>query len=232
MKRRHKAIRSLYWILVPFLVLTVGLAIFFYPEPYQFFKEYLSNLGGQLTVENGYDNQISSILFSVGFGLCAGVTLVISMLFFTSNFCYKYLKGSLNLVMAFGASLVSIPQDKGNLLVLHTVGAALFVAAFGILNFTLQLLRFIRKRQKIPERKSFDYYLDITMVSVVFIVILMLIVTFIPSEITKNPSLILLSIIFQKLVLIVDCLAILCLDLDDICHKDFEKVKVQNSKNV
>lgn len=210
--------------MVPILVLTVSLAIYFLPEPYRFFQDYLSELGAQLSVENLLDNHISSIIFSVGFGFCAVVSLIISILFFVSNFCYKNIKGSLNLLMAFGASLVSIPQDKGNLLVLHTVGAALFVAAFGVLNFTLQILRFLRKRQKAPQIKNFDYYFDTIVVILVFVVILFMIVTFIPSEITKNPTLIMLSIIFQKLVLIVDCFAILCLDLDDICHKEVEDV--------
>ncbi len=230
MERIRKTIRYLYWILVPILVLTIGLAIYFLPEPYRFFRDYLSELGAQLSVENLLDNHISSIIFSVGFGFCAVVSFIISILFIISNFCYKYLKGSLNLIMAFSASLISIPQDKGNLLVLHTVGAALFVAAFGILNFTLQLLRFLRKRQVFVE-KGFDYYFDLTMVVLVFVVIFMIIVTFIPSEITKNPTLILLSIIFQKLVLIVDCFAIFCLDLDDICHRTEDMVYGKKTEN-
>ncbi|MBK5114860.1 MAG: hypothetical protein KGD59_00265 [Candidatus Heimdallarchaeota archaeon] len=216
MKRLRRTIRYLYLLFCPILVLTVGLAIYFLPEPYRFFQDYLSELGAQLSVDNLFDNQISSVIFSVGFGLCALISIIISILYVASDFRYKYLKGSLNLIIAFGASLVAIPQDKGNLLVLHTIGAALFVAAFGILNFTDQLLRFVRKRQEIPEEKKFDYYLDTTIVVVVFVVIFLLIIFFIPSEITKNPTLILLSIIFQKLVLIVDCLALLVLDLDDI----------------
>lgn len=212
----QKTIRYLYLLIFPILALTVGLAIYFLPEPYRFFQDYLSELGAQLSVDFLYDNLISSIIMSVGFGLCALISIVNSILYFVSDFRYKYLKGSLNLILAFGASLVAIPQDKGNLLILHTVGAALFVAGFGILNFTLQLLRFVRKRQEIPEKRKFDYYLDVSIVVLVFVVIVLLIVFFIPSEITKNPVLILLSIIFQKLVLIVDCLALLVLDLNDI----------------
>lgn len=212
----QKAIRYLYLLICPILTLTVGLAIHFLPEPYRFFQDYLSELGAQLSVDYLLDNQISSIIMSVGFGLCALISFVISILYFASDFRSKHLKASLNLVIAFGASLVAIPQDKGNLLILHTIGAALFVIGFGILNFTLQLLRFVRKRQEIPDDRRFDYYLDATIVVLVFAVIVLLLVIFIPSEITKNPVLILLAIIFQKIVLIVDCLAILVLDLNDI----------------
>lgn len=214
--RMRKTIKYLYWLIIPILILTVGLAIYFLPEPYQFFQDYLSELGAQLSVDNGFDNQISSIIMSVGFGLCALISIIISILYLTSEFQFRYLKVSLNLVNAFGACLIAIPQDKGNLLVLHTIGAALFVAGFGVLNFTLQLLRFVRKRQEIPEERRFDYYLDASIVVLVFAVIVLLIVFFIPSEITKNPVLILLSIIFQKLVIIVACLALLVLDLNDI----------------
>ena len=153
---------------------------------------------------------------SVGFGFCAFISIVISILYFANDFQYKYLKGSLGLVLAFGSSLTAIPQDKGNLIILHTIGAALFILGFGILNFTLQLLRFVKKHQEIPEVRRFDYYLDASIVVLVFAVIVLVVAFFIPSEITKNPILILLAIIFQKIVLIVDCLALLVLDLDDM----------------
>ncbi len=216
MRRIQKIIRYLYWLIVPTLVLTVGLAIYFLPEPYKFFQDYLSELGAQISIKEEINNQISSIIMSVGFGFCAFISIVISILYFANDFQYKYLKGSLGLVLAFGSSLTAIPQDKGNLIILHTIGAALFILGFGILNFTLQLLRFVKKHQEIPEVRRFDYYLDASIVVLVFAVIVLVVAFFIPSEITKNPILILLAIIFQKIVLIVDCLALLVLDLDDM----------------
>lgn len=212
----QRTIRILFWLIVPILALTLGFAFYFYPEEYKFVEHYISQLGGQLSFVNSYDNQISSILMSVGFGLCALITIIISILYFISNFSFKYLKGSLCLVIAFGASCTAIPEDKGNLLILHTIGATLFILVFGALNFTLQLLRFIKKRQKISKKRSLDYYLDATVVVIVITVIVVLSVFFVISEVTQNSITRILSIIFQKIVLIISCLAILLLDLDDM----------------
>jgi len=55
----QRTIRYLYWLIIPTLVLTVGLAIYFLPEPYKFFQDYLSELGAQLSVDNGFDLYIS-----------------------------------------------------------------------------------------------------------------------------------------------------------------------------
>ena len=216
MKTIRKTVRYLYWTIVPVLALTIGLSIYFLPEPYKFFQDYLSELGAHLSVMTYQTNFVSSTIMSVGFGLCSLIALVVSILYFTHDFRYKNLKGILGIVIAFGACLTAIPQDHGNLLLLHTFGACLFILAFGILNFTLQLLRFVNKHQEIPEKRRFDYYLDASFVVLIFLIILLLVVFFIPSEITKNPILILLAIIFQKVVIIIDCLAILLLDLDDI----------------
>lgn len=216
MLRLRKTIRVFFWLIVPILVLTLGLAFYFYPEEYRFVEHYISQLGGQFSYENNYDNLISSIIMSVGFGFCAFITIIISILYFSSNFNFRNLKGSFCLIIAFGAILTAIPEDKGNLLILHTIGAVLFIIIFGVLNFTLQLLRFVRKRQEFSIKKSFDFYLDATVVIVVFLVIVILSIFFLVSEITGNSITRMLSIIFQKLVLIVSCFAILLLDLDDI----------------
>ncbi|MBN1330877.1 MAG: hypothetical protein JXA54_15500 [Candidatus Heimdallarchaeota archaeon] len=216
MRKKQRAVRYLYWMIVPIIVLTISLAIFFYADSYRILQDYISELGAQYTYFNGYNNKTSSMIVSVGFGLCAAVSLMISIVYFTSDFRYRILKGVLSLVNAFGASLIAIPQDKGNLLILHTIGAALFIGGFGVLNFTLQLLRFVKKRQEIPKEKKFDYYFDAVIVILVFIVIALLVIFFIPAEITKNPILLVLSVTFQKLVLIVDCLALVALDLDDM----------------
>lgn len=212
----QRTIKILFWLIVPILILTLGLAFYFYPEEYKFAVHYISQLGGRLSYENGFDNLISSILMSVGFGFCALITFIVSILYFTGDFSFKYLKGSLCLVIAFGASLTAIPEDKGNLLILHTIGAVLFILVFGVLNFILQLFRFIRKRQQIPKKKKFDYYLDATVVVVVIAVIVFLSLLFVISETTQNLISRMLSIIFQKIVLIVSCFAILLLDTNDI----------------
>jgi len=206
----------MYWLIVPILILTVGLAIYFYADSYRFFKDYISELGAHYTAENEIDNHISSIIMSVGFGLCASISMIISITYFSSDFRNKFLKGALSLANALGASLIAIPQDKGNLIILHTLGAVLFIAGFGVLNFTLQLLRFVKNHQEIPKDRKFDYYLDASMVVIVFIVIALLIIFFIPAELTKNPILLIISITLQKSVLLIDCLALLVLDLDDM----------------
>jgi hypothetical protein len=209
-------IRTLFWIIVPILILTIALATYFYPEEYKFAFNYISQLGGQITPINSFDNHISSILMSVGFGLCATISFVTAFLYFFSDFSYKYLKGSMCLLIALGGSCTAIPTDKGNLLILHTIGAIIFILGFAVLNFTLQLMRFIRKRQQIVEKRSFDFYLDAVVVVLLITIIVILSFLFILSETTHNSILEMLAITFQKIVLIVSCLAILLLDLDDI----------------
>jgi len=208
--------RYFYWAIIPILILTIGLAIAFYPEPYKFFQEFISDLGGVNSIKNSLDNRISSIIFSVGFGLCSVIGATLAILYFINDFRNKYFKGILCLLITIGAALTCVPHDLGNTLVLHTVGACVFITAFGILNFVLQWLRFIQKHQKVPEKRKFDFYLDLSIVVLVFIVALALVTVFIPFAITESPTFELLSIIFQKAILIVDCLALIVLDLDDI----------------
>ena len=208
--------RYLYWSIIPVLLLTVGLTILFYPEPYRFFQEFLSDLGGLYSKKDGLVNTASAIIFSIGFGLCAIIGATLAILYFISEFRYRYLKGILCLFIMIGAGLTCIPHDLGNMLVIHTLGACVFIAAFGILNFSLQLLRFIKKHQQIPEKRMFDFYLDLSIVVIVFIILLTLIIVFIPFAIAAFPIFELLAIIFQKLTLIIACLALIVLDLDDI----------------
>ncbi|NHK31859.1 MAG: hypothetical protein FK730_10940 [Asgard group archaeon] len=153
----------------------------------------------------------------VGFGLCAFLSLINSIVYFiVRDLQYNYLKAILNLVIVFGACFAAIPWDHGNLLILHGLGALFFIVGFGILNFTHQILRFIRKHQEIPDKRRFDYYLDASMVVVVFISILFLIISFILSQIIDNLALEIIAAANQKIVLIVACIAIFLLDLDDM----------------
>lgn len=212
----QKIMRYLYWAIIPILVLTIGLAIAFYPEPYRFFHEFLSDLGGVLSKKDALINRTSSIIFSIGFGLCAVIVGTLAILYFINDLRYKYLKGVLCTLIFIGASLTCVPYDLGNTLILHTLGACIFMGAFGILNFVLQLLRFIQKHQKVPEKRKLDFYLDLSIVIIVFVVVIALLSVFIPFAITENTTVEFLCAIFQKSVIIVDCLALMVLDLDDI----------------
>jgi len=216
LEKIQKIMRYLYWSIIPILLVTIGLAIAFYPEPYKFFQEFLSDLGGVNSIKNSFVNKTSSIIFSIGFSLCAAIGATLAILYFIKDLRYKYLKGILCIFITIGAALTCVPHDLGNTLILHTVGACIFIGAFGILNFVLQMLRFIQKHQKVPEKRKIDFYSDLSIVVLVFIVVLTLVTVFIPFAINENPTFELLSIIFQKLVIIVDCLALIVLDLDDI----------------
>ena len=58
------------------------------------------------------------------------------------------------------------------LFIVHGIGAFLFVSGFGILDFTWQLMRFVRKKAQPPKTRKWDFYLDAVMVGVLLVSIL------------------------------------------------------------
>jgi hypothetical protein len=167
---------SMRWMIfsVMFLViLAIGLAWVFYSlrEPYEFFRETISMLGG-IQTEHSYNNFPSYAIFTIGFLLVSVLSLVTSILYLanTEDFEYAILKGVLMLVIAIGTFGTAIMHDL--LKIVHGIGAFLFVSGFGVINFVWQLLRYIRKREKPPEEKKWDFYLDAVFVWILFASIL------------------------------------------------------------
>ena len=172
-----KGMRWTFWILVGVLILTIGLCIAFYPEPYQFFKQTISSLGQVVTWPSGLDNTISRWIFTIGFGIIATGALFM-MVAYTNvrGFYGAGWKVFMLFIFFFGAVGIAFPADSPNVTfkIYHVAGAALFVSGFGLFNFIAQLLRFIRKYVPKPSegRRKWDYYLDLVFVILVFIAVL------------------------------------------------------------
>ena len=74
--KTQKALLGLYWSIAPLMILTIALAWWKYPEPFEFFYEFISQLGG-LESEHDLPNLVSSRIMTVGFGIIGLIFLVI-----------------------------------------------------------------------------------------------------------------------------------------------------------
>ena len=91
--RIKKAIRILYWFFASSMLLTVAYAWIWYPEPYEFFQEFISNLGARVSEHETLPNDISSLIVSIGFGICALISLVIAIVYlFKPTLKFNYWK--------------------------------------------------------------------------------------------------------------------------------------------
>ena len=70
-------IKNIFIIMAYILILTLFLAIFWYPERYLAFQEHLSNLGGMVSFSSSLPNTISMYIMTVGFGICGALSLSI-----------------------------------------------------------------------------------------------------------------------------------------------------------
>lgn len=212
--------RWLLWVLVFFLLITVGVCIWFYSqiEIYEFFGETISNLGG-IRTQTGWLNPISQWVFTGGFILLGIGSFVMLIGYFKNlNYYQGGLKASILLIFALGAFGVAVPYDHPTLSALHLVGTAMFVGGFGVFNFICQLLRFIRKFQPKPQKKL-DYYLDLTFVILVFLALAWYLLSGLFDLIHLDNDLVHLIFhleISQKILLMISCIAAFLLDLDDM----------------
>ncbi|MHA1502765.1 MAG: hypothetical protein ACTSSB_13025 [Candidatus Heimdallarchaeota archaeon] len=195
--KTQKVLLGLYWSIAPIMFLTIGLAWGFYPEKFEFFYEFISQLGG-LVSENNHENIISSRIMTVGFGLIGLIFLVTAIIYiFKPKLEYNKAKSALNFVMVIGS-------------------AGIFLVGFGFLNFVDQYLRFNRKHRKQESEKNRDYYRDYTMMIIVFVFLIIFVLSYVLRASVDHWLAQYPARISQKLILIVDCIAIFFLDVNDM----------------
>jgi len=212
----QRFLQGLIVTIAPILVFTIVFAWIFYPEKYLFFQEYVSQLGKYLSASS-LPNLTSMIIFSAGFCICGAIFLAIAIIYFMKNELENnVLKGIFGLIMAVGAVLTAIPAGLPTWGILHGIGAALFIASFGILNFILQMIRFTRKHRPLKPEKTPAFHRDLAMTIIVFIALLIFAIFYSMKVITSSPVLQILAQTSQKLILIVDCIAIFFIDTDDM----------------
>ncbi|MHA1473647.1 MAG: hypothetical protein ACTSPA_04020 [Promethearchaeota archaeon] len=211
-------LRLLVWSITIVMIITIILAWWQYPEPYEFFQESISSLGGYLST-TGLENKTSSIIFTIGISICGIIAFIIAIIyFFQKELFFNTGKAIIALFIAIGTIGIAIPRDYEGLLLLHAIGAAIFIGAFGIFNGVSQLLRYSHKhRPKKPEeKKTLDFYLDLSLVYLSGLSILIYLILFILHSVLNVDWTGTLQVIAQKMVLIISFIATFFLDKDDM----------------
>jgi len=212
---KQKIVRWLIWIIAIVIILTIGLAWFFYPEPYDFFNEAISNLGG-INSETGIPNGTSSLIMIIGFSLISVLSFSIFIDYLvTKKLTYRIRKAIWALAISIGAAGIAIPYDHSSLYFLHYIGAFTFVISFGGLDFDCQALRFFRMKKEDKHKGKMHVSFDVVFVFIVFAVVILHILVFIFDRVgIAIPD---YSIpLTQKIVLIVNIIAVFLLDVEDM----------------
>lgn len=216
-KRVQIAIKNMFIIMAYTLTVTLFLAINYYYKRYSFFSEHISNLGS-MDPNNIPLNTRSMIIMIIGFGLNSALMLSVAIIYFVKRKQLKgaIVKGSLGIVLAFGAAGVAIPLDHPQLRILHIIGAACFIGGFAAFNAFLQITSSYRKivKKEVDARRA-DTIWDITLSFIVIGVLILYFVTFALDQVGIGASWH-LGPIFQKIIVFIEILALYFIDNKDV----------------
>ncbi len=216
-RKSQRIVRLIIWLTVPIMFLTLALAWVFYAESYEFLYELISALGNIYSFDLNNDNTISMLIMTIGFSITAFMNLVIAIFYFIRPVLFKnILKGFLYIVVSVGAAGIAIPGDHPTLSLYHSIGAIMFIFGFAMINFVSQLLRFARKHDLKFEKKPLDFYFDMIVVVLVFSVMILLGIFYLLDKLTLLTGSAFTVPLWQKILLIVDFIAIFVLDLGDM----------------
>lgn len=211
----QKLLRILIWLIPVIVTITIGLCWVFYNGQYKFFRNFISALGGWQSGANA----TSSIIFGIGFVLCALDTLAIAIIYFVfPALRFNKAKGAFSLLLTIGAAGIAIPGDHPiqALSIIHGAGAFVFILGFTFFNFYAQIFRFVTKhRPKRPQRTR-DFYADVVMTGLVFGAFLIFILFYVLERVASGNVPVYLAELGQKLLLIIDFTAVYFLDVDDM----------------
>ncbi len=215
----QKTLRYLYRLFLPLMFSTLILAWALYPERYDWRYEYVSDLGGLTSKQEGLNNIVASRVMSIGFALVVAIALTIAIIYFINKEVIKWRRimlGIFNLLITIGAAGVGIPTKHPVIGRFHQIGAMIFLFMFAITNMSLQGTRSRSKFKRRSEEKKTDFTIDITIAALVLFAFLLLCVFYIVDEWLGIAALSSSAEVMQKVVLIVDCIAIYRLDVDDM----------------
>jgi len=213
--RIQKLLRILVWLIPIIITITLGLCWIFYNGDYKFFQQFISELGHW----QGGSNNTSSIIFGIGFGLCALDTLAISILYFLFPILrFNKAKGAFSVLLVIGAVGIAIPGDHPieALKIVHGTGAFVFILGFTFYNFYAQIYRFITKHRPKRPQRTWDFYVDIVMTGMVFGAFFIFILFFVLERVASGDVPFYLAELGQKLLLIIDFIAVFFLDVEDM----------------
>ena len=212
-KRVQIAIKNIFIFMAFSLTVILFLAINYYYRKYEFFEENISDLGSMYN-----SNDISMIIMSAGFGLNSVLMLIVAIIYFVKRKELKgaIVKGSLGILIAFGAAGIAIPYDHLQLYILHNLGACCFVGGFAAFNAFLQITSSYRKivKKEVDVNRA-DRIWDITLSFIVIGILILYIVTFALDQFGIGTSWY-LGPKFQKITVFVEILALYYIDNEDI----------------
>ena len=208
-------IKNLLIITAYLMNMTFILAIACYPEKYRFFSENISKLGGIESV-SGSNNFTSMLIMMTGFGICGLLTLATGILYLQNKELYLWkTKATMSFIISFGAFIIIIPHDFPNLLVLHGIGAVLFIGGFAAFNTLLQISSMVKKRRDHKEEISKpDTTWDIILSIIVSILLVGYFIIFPIARFDVGPTI--LEQTYQKVVIFTALLALYFIDEQDI----------------
>lgn len=147
-------ISTLFFALVVVLLLTLGLAVLFYAEPFRFWQHAFSDLGSTVS-KQGLPNSISMVLYALGMVFEAGIMFRISLQYARSKkLSYASIKSILALLASAGFLVSVLPNDRYH--TLHSIGVG---AILGALYFFTMIFHF-ELRHKIS-RPAFIFNLSL-----------------------------------------------------------------------
>jgi hypothetical protein len=186
------------------------------PEPYAFFSDYISYLGGLKSKHDQLPNLVSQISFAVGLGLCACLLGMMS---------YQYLKlkskkkkdiskAVFLIIAAIGAMMTIVPHDIESYSAIHFLGAFGFVVSLDI--FLLECYFFAKKKDR-----SFGAILE--KIVTVMLLLVTVFYVFIYNYFKLFPDATLFNLIdtdhtpfFQKIMVILVLIGFLLIDRPDL----------------
>jgi hypothetical protein len=218
-------LQNLYRLFLPLIFTVLALAWAFYPESYELNTEFISDLGRIFSRDEGIRNLKSQITMSIGFGVISLFALTITSLYFFRFFLLQkekrngtliFFKGFFNFLLAFGAFGIAFPTDSQIFSLLHGIGAGIFLFSFAVLNLLMQAVHSYSKWQIRKEEDVSDFTIDIVIAAIVLLALLLLIIFYIWNYLTADTLIESTAIKMQKIVLVVDSVAIWRLDIDDM----------------
>ncbi|MHA1673394.1 MAG: hypothetical protein ACTSYI_07180 [Promethearchaeota archaeon] len=239
----ERAILILYFCIAFVLVHTLFNTIVHYPEPYLFFKETFSRLGG-ITSSVGNPNDSGAAIFATGIQICGLLTLILGFAYLywdrviqpsqqseliqstqstQSTDTQENIKSKSNLgfsilsfIMSGGFILLTVPYDHPRLTILHIIGVIMFVGGFAVLNFYAQIHRrtLIGSGNKLGKNVTF---VEKFLIGAIFVLgILYAVAFFLDFTFVGNEIFHYLNATSQKAIIFTCLLAIFNLDPDDV----------------
>ncbi len=216
----RRLLRNLISISAGVLFITIIFGWFFYADTYRVFHDYISYLGGANTAFNLYPNPVSQYIFTGGMILCAGLTLVMAIVYLLPKnwTALNLIKALFLLIMTAGSFIIGYFQwDSATYGSLHDVGAASYYLAFDVYVVLCQFARYKRRKIEFKTENTKNQIADKIVVILMLFITVLYFVLFGGKLIFPGWADTLRTgmVVVQKLIVLFFMIGVIMLDLDD-----------------